>query len=120
MPITMTRFETGKVSTGEATALSRKLEKGDVVGYKPGDEIILTSREVKPGDIEDTIIATAKISNVTTSTVGTRKTESRLALLEGFDDGMSWYRNFVQMYGECSDDTPVYRLQFRIEQTLLK
>jgi hypothetical protein len=119
MPVNLTRFETGKVVSGESSAISRRLD--DSVGpvFKAGDKVMLTSRFIKPGEVESTPVAEATITGVTVESLSVRKEDKLAAIREGFDDGNAFYRHFIQLYGDCNDHSRVVRAQFRIERMLL-
>lgn len=113
MPLSTTRYETGKLMNGQAEGVTRMYLSG--CPHKPGDEVILSSKFLD-GSGEDKGYAAATIKSVRPCTVDERKRDDRLAKLDGFPNGPSWYGHFERMYGEQRPDAMTYRLQLRIEE----
>jgi hypothetical protein len=119
MPLTLSRFETGKILSGEASAVSRLYEPAAGCPHQAGTVVILSSTHAGNAG-QDTPIARATITGIEKQTVMARKDNANLAIREGFDDARAWYVHLQQLYGEVADTTPIHRLQFRIEEILKK
>jgi hypothetical protein len=120
MPITLDRFETGKILSGEATALSRVYDRETGCPHVPGTVVVLASPHVPPlpgvALGPDTPVARATITAVDRAGVGERRQDDRRALLEGFEHARAWYVHFQSLYGPMSDMTPVNRLTLRLDE----
>lgn len=124
MPFSLDRFEVGKVLSGEASAVSRLYDKDVGCPHAPGTKIVLSSTHasapVEGLPTTDNPVAMATITGVQTETVDARKRNERAAIMEGFESAVAWYTHFRQLYGDLSDNTPITRLTFRIDEMFTK
>jgi hypothetical protein len=120
MPVTLDRFETGKILAGEATAISRLYDKDGGCPHAPGTVVMLASPHAPPlpGATfgPEVPVARATITTVDRTGLGERRQDDRKAILEGFEHSRAWYVHFQQMYGPMNDMTPVHRLTLRIDE----
>jgi len=114
MPMSLTRFETGKILEGSAMSVTRRYD--GPCPHEMGAKLVLSSRH-STSDDKDVILANAEVTGIEASTVEQRKKDTKQAIMDGFDDGKAWYRHFVQMHtGEEHDNVQVHRIQFRIDK----
>jgi hypothetical protein len=120
MPITLDRFEVGKVLAGEATAISRMYDKDGGCPYTPGTVVVLASPHASPlpgvtlGPEHP--VGRATVTAVDRAGLGERRQDDRKAILEGFEHARAWYVHFQQLYGPMNDMTPVHRLTLRMDE----
>ncbi len=107
------RNETQLIQDGIATSVTRQYPAGHP--HKVGAQIIFTSSHVSHGDGE-VPFAVGRIISIRPSSVAEMRRDERLCRMDGFRSCAEWFGHFKKRYPVFSDDTPVVRLQFKIEE----
>lgn len=105
MPLSVTRFEAGKIFDRQTDAISRLYPDG--CPHEVGSRVVLV--------VDDNIVARAVIKSIRPESVESRFADEEVARKDGFSGAAAWKHHFQQMYGPVTKGK-VFRLQFNLEE----
>lgn len=111
MPITTSKYELGKILSGEADGVTRMFS--GPCPFNVGDETWLADSQT-PG--EGNAFAMVTIKTIRPCTVAERMQDERLARMDGFTSANAWTAHFERLYGAQKGDTQLYRFQFLFKE----
>jgi len=111
MPTMTTLIETKRILSGSSDAVTRFFHNG--CPYQIKQSIVLSYE--KPGTRDHVPYAIAQIKSIRPESVAARKSNDKLAKMEGFTNATAWFNHFSTLYGASNyGHKECHRIQFNI------